>query len=278
MLIPFSLYANESADIPGLERKPRWEAGIGGGYVEGYDYPSSAQKNYFGGLLPFAIYRSEKLRFNGRGISAIALEDSRFKLDVSMAISLDADSEGNALREGMPDLDFLFELGPQLVIRLIDKKSEFGRTRLNWSNRYRAVVSTDFSSLKSRGWVFQSQFQWRREKMFNNRIDLFATLSFTWAGEKLHDYFYQVNPDQATSVRPVYDAGDGYLSTTLFAGFGIQPLPDLRVFAGISQGNFKNNANRNSPLFETDNSTGFALGFVWKTARSKDTVLVLNDE
>lgn len=280
LLTPQWVLAEDTADSSSwpLERKPRWEAGLGGGYIEGFDYPASAQNNYFGGLLPFVVYRSEKLRFTGRGISAIALEDSRFKLDVSMAVSLNADSEGNTLRAGMPDLDYLFELGPQLVMRVIDSRSESGRTRLNWSNRLRGVVSTDFGSLNGRGWVLQSQFQWRRENLFRNKLDLFATLSFTWASENLQDYFYQVGADQTTSFRPAYDASGGYLSTTLFAGFGWSPVQDIRLFVGINQGHFGNSANKESPLFETDASTGIALGLVWTIAKSPDTVLVLNDE
>ena len=263
---------------PVFERKPRWEAGLGGGYIEGFDYPASRQSNYFGGLLPYAIYRSERIRFTGRGLSAIAVEDSRFKLDVSMAVSLSADSEGNALRAGMPDLDYLFELGPQLVTRLINTKTDNATTRLNWSNRIRTVVSTDFSSVKSRGWVFQSQLQWRREKLFSNRIDLFATLSFTWASEKLQDYFYEVDQNQVTSFRPEYDAKAGYLGTTLFAGVGLRPLPDWRLFVGVNHGHFGNSANKNSPLYETDSSTGIAIGLVWTILKSDDTILVLDDE
>lgn len=270
-----------SASPPGestLELKPKWEFGIGGGYVEGFDYPASDNPNPFGGLLPYLIYRSEKFRFNGRGVSAIAMERSRFKLDVSMAASLNADAEGNELRTGMPDLDYLFEIGPQLVIRLIDTDNHSNRTLLNWSNRFRAVVSTDFGSVKGRGWVAQSQFQWRRERLFSNKLDIFATLSFTWAGEKLQDYFYEVDQEFQTATRPAYDANSGFLSTTLLTGVGIRPHPNLRVFLALNTGYFGGAANEDSPLFETRSTTGAAIGFVWNLRKSKEMVSVLDDE
>ena len=197
-----------------LESKPRWELGVGGAYVDGFDYPASNNPNRRGLALPFVVYRSSRVRFAGRGVSAVAIERDNIKLDFSLAGSLNAESEGNPLRENMPDLDFLLEIGPQLIWRLVDRPYNEGRIKLSWSNRLRAVFSTDFRSLDSRGWVLQSQVQWVHRRLFSPKLDAVAFANVTWAGEKLHDYFYQVDNEFATATRPRYNAGGGYLGIT----------------------------------------------------------------
>ena len=99
-----------------LISKPVWELGVGAAFFSGHDYPASDDPNDTALALPFFVYRSERVRVQGGGVGAVAIERPRFKLDVSLGGSLNAESSGNAAREGLPDLDFLFELGPRLNI------------------------------------------------------------------------------------------------------------------------------------------------------------------
>lgn len=262
-----------------LVLKPRWEVGLGGGYVDDFDYPASSDPNRAGLLLPFVIYRGSNMRFSGRNVTAVAFEDPRFRVDISFGAALSANSDGDGVRAGMPDLDFLVELGPQLIMRLADFNSQYGRTLMNWRNRLRAVFSTDFKSLDSRGWLFQTQLQATQRRVWGNpKVDAVATFNLTWATEKLHDYFYEVDPEFATANRTQFNADGGFLGANLFAGMAWRPRPQLRVFGGLRQGYFGGSANEESPLFETTASTGFAVGLVWTILQSKDSIAVLDDE
>lgn len=261
---------------PTIRRRPVWEFGIGGGYFSGFDYPASNDNNRRGIALPFFVYRGPQWRFGGGGIRAVAIEQPRVKLDLSIGGSLNANSAGNSAREGMPDLDFLFEIGPQLEVSLFDRAMPSGgRVQLRFSSELRAVMSTDFRRFDGRGVVVEAGFGVNYRNFRNSGVDLLAALQSTYASESLQDYFYEVDPAYATDTRPTFDAEGGYLESGLFAGIGLTPRRNVRVFMGVFSGWFGGARNEDSPLFETDSSTGFAVGLVWTLKKSRRMVDVV---
>ncbi|MGQ7845545.1 MipA/OmpV family protein [Granulosicoccus sp. 3-233] len=259
-----------------VQRRPVWEFGIGGGYFSGFDYPASSDSNRRGIALPFFVYRGPQWRFGGGGIRAVAIEQPRIKLDLSMGGSLNANSQGNSAREGMPDLDFLFEIGPQLEVGLLDRTMPSGgRVQLRFSAELRAVMSTDFRRMDGRGVVLEAGFGVNYRNFRQSGIDLLAALQSTYASERLQDYFYEVAPVHATEARPRFDAQGGYLESGLFAGIGLTPHRNLRLFMGVFSGWFDGARNEDSPLFETETSTGFAVGLVWTLKKSRRMVDVV---
>jgi hypothetical protein len=269
-------------NLPGrfiLDTKPRWELGVGGGYFEGFDYPASRDPNRAAIVLPYLIFRSAIFRVGGGGVNAIAVENPRVKLDLSVGGSLNSNSAGNHARESMPGLDFLLEIGPQLVVRLIDyRASGIGRTQLSWNARVRAVAATDLRGIHAQGWVFASGFMLAQRRLFGHPVDLLANLKVTFADERLQDYFYAVPIQFETPVRTRFDARGGYLGTNLFAGISVSPWPRLRLFAGVTTGLYGGAANQDSPLFETSSSTGVVMGFALRLYKSSATVSVLETE
>ena len=116
-----SLASAQDADeeIAAELEKPLWELGVGAGALLQPQYPSSSEHQTRGLALPYVVYRGEVLRIgDGQSARAVAAENSRYELSMSFAAAFDADSEGNELRRGMDDLDFIFEAGPQLVFKL----------------------------------------------------------------------------------------------------------------------------------------------------------------
>ncbi len=262
-----------------LERKPRWEVGVGGGYLDGFDYPASEDPNRAGIALPYFIYRSPVFRVGDGGVGAVALERARVRLDLSLGGSLSASSEGNSARDSMPDLDFLFEFGPKLDVQLYERDSpRFGRTLIGWSAKVRAVVATDLKGFDSAGFVFASGFRLTQRDIFGSPVDLLANLEATVATEKLHDYFYEVADRFETPDRPAYDAQGGYLGTRLFLALAYRPIDNVRLFAGVGVGQYAGAANEDSPLFETRTNTGIAFGFAWRLFESKDSVQVMDTD
>ena len=273
----------DSSDEPvvafALEDKPRWEFGVGGGYLSGFDYPASEDPNRRGIALPYFIYRSPVLRVGDGGIGAVAVERPRVRLDLSLGGSLSSSSEGNSARESMPDLDYLFEIGPKLDVQLLDRRSaRYGRTVVGWSSKIRGVLVTDFAGLDSAGFVFATGFKLGQREIFNTSVDLISNLEATFATEKLHDYFYEVAPRFETAERAAYDASGGYLGTRLLLALAYRPRPDIRLFAGVQLGQYSDSASDDSPLFESTSSTGFAVGFAWRIFQSGDSVQVLDTD
>jgi len=258
-------------------QRPRWEFGVGGGYFSGHDYPASDDPNSRAIALPFFIYRSPVLRIGGGGVRAVAIEEPKIRLDVSVGGSLNARSEDNGLREGLPDLDFLFELGPQLEVSLVDRPTAAGgRLELTFAGELRAVVATDFArNLYANGFVAEVGIDVARRRVFGSRVNLVAGLGIAFADERLQDYFYEVDPAFATPARDAYDGKAGYLGTEVSLGAAIRVTSDLRVFLGLQTGVYAGAANEDSPLFETTSSTGVAAGFAWTLARSRRTIDVI---
>ena len=108
---------------------------------------SSSEHQTRGLALPYLVYRGEVLRIgDGQSARAVAAENSRYELSMSFAAAFDADSEGNELRRGMDDLDFIFEVGPQLVFKLGNYTySDTSRSELQLALQARAAT-TDCSA------------------------------------------------------------------------------------------------------------------------------------
>ena len=270
--------AAAAVDGPSFTRRPRWELGVGGGAFAGHDYPASDDPNRRTLALPFFIYRSPVFRVGGGGVRAVAIERPRVRLDLSIGGSLNARSEGNGTREGMPDLDFLLELGPQVEVSLIDRARGEGRLQVEFAAELRAVAATDFSGVGAEGFVAEVGVDTALRRVGGSGVDLLAGLSSTFADERLQDYFYEVEPRFETPARPAHDARAGYLGTELFLGAAIRPLPDVRVFLGVQSGLYGGAANEDSPLFETTGNTGFALGVVWTIAKSRRLIDVIESD
>lgn len=260
-----------------LSQKPRWEVGVGGGYFSGFDYPASSDTNERGIVLPFFVYRTPVFRFGGGGIRAVAVERPRLKLDLSIGGSLNASSQGNSARQGMPDLDFLFEIGPQLEVRLFDRQLPSGARVLGrFTSELRAVFSTDFRGVDTQGVVADIGVGLNVGNIAGSGVTFITGLDASFATEPLHDYFYQVDPEFVTDTRPFYDASGGYLESTLFVGFAFRPLSQVRVFTGVIKGFYNGASNEDSPLFDVTEQTRYALGVVWTIKTSKQMVDVVD--
>jgi hypothetical protein len=260
-----------------LQRRPVWEFGVGGGYFSGFDYPASKDVNQRFLALPFFIYRSPRFRLGDGGVRAIAIERPRLKLDLAVAASLNASSEGNSVREGMEDLDFLFEIGPQLELSLFDRAMPSGgRVQMRLNAELRAVMETDFHKINSRGLVAELGLGLSFRNVKHSGMDLLTGISTSYGNERLQDYFYEVDPEFATDTRPEFDAKGGYLESRVFGGLGFRARRNVRIFMGVFTGLYDGVRNQESPLFETTSSTGFALGVVWTIKSSRQMVDIVD--
>ena len=261
----------------GLQGRPKWEVGVGAGFFDGFDYPGSLDSNRRRFGLPFFIYRSKRFRFGGGGVSAVTIEKPRFRLDWSVAASLNASTQDNSVRDGLEPLDFLFELGPQIIWRAVDTTIASGtEVRVDWSTKLRGVVSTDFASLAGQGFVFETTVAGRLQNFFNQRrVALFGALSARAGTEQLNDYFYEVPVEFVTSTRPAFDASGGLIDIQATLGVGLNLPKRVRVFIATTTGFFAASANRDSPLHEAVSTTSVAVGIVWTIFQSKARVGVL---
>jgi outer membrane protein len=245
--------AAAEAGPPERERsEPLWEIGAvgGGGWLP--DYPAAGQNHWNGIALPYAIYRGDFLQLGERGIvRGLFLDLRHVELDLSADAAFPVDSSDNRAREGMPDLDTLFEVGPKLIYKFLPRGS--GR-ELDLSLAARAVLSTDIVNWRYQGVVINPGLTWRDARFLDGDLSLVAGINPLFGLDGLNRYFYQVSPGDARPDRPTYNADPGYIGTEITLGASWSPFERVRLFGGIVPGYYKGSANEDSPLYR-DNFT-----------------------
>jgi hypothetical protein len=263
--------ADHEKDPSAKEDKPLWEIGVGGftGWLP--DYPASGENTVRYFAAPVPIYRGDILRVGGednRGaISGRFINKERFEFDVSLSAAFPVDSSSNDARRDMPDLDFLFGIGPQLIFRLLH---EPGKRKLNLNLQARAVYSTDFSSIDSRGYVFNPKLTYTRKHVTDMDVKLFVGAGPVFGTENLMDYFYEVAPEFVTPSRPAYDADAGYLGSNVTFGVSKRFNSKFRLLFGTRLGIHTGATNDDSPLFEDEFNVSLFTASFWSVYQSEE--------
>ena len=116
---------------------------------------------YFDASAP--IYRDKILRIGEQNRGAMSrrfINKKRYEFEVTLSAAFPVDSGSNNARASMPDLDYLFGIGPQLIFQLIDAHEH---RNLNLNLQARAVYSTDFSSVTSQRYAFNPILHYSRK-------------------------------------------------------------------------------------------------------------------
>ena len=236
----------EQAEAPTARTAPLWEIGIGGGVLYGADYPAADEQRVRGLGLPYVVYRGDVFRLGDDSLARGLIVDEDFlEIDISVDASFDVDSDNNLARRGMPDLDYLFEVGPQAIFDLGNVAG--GKVTLGVPAR--AVFSTDFRQIDYRGVIIDPELSYARPGLFGTRFGFSASLGIAYAQERLQDYFYGVDPEFRIAGRPAHDASGGYLGTNLTIGFAFPVSERLVVYAGSQLSFHGSAANSESPLY-----------------------------
>lgn len=262
-----SLTSFEEADEP----LSLWEFGAAAAIIDVPNYPSSSQRNTIAAALPYVIYRGEIFRAgDGNGARAVIFDKDNFEMGLSFGGSFSADSESGTIREGMPELDFLLEIGPQAIYQIKKYKfSQGGNANLKARLQVRAAFSTDFSTINNQGLIINPVITYQQRGRLFKGTALSASIGMVFATERFHDYFYEVTDQFITDSRSAYDAKGGYLATRLALNVSFPINDNIRGFVGIGSQLHNNSANKNSPLYEKDVTYSASLGFVWRLFKSE---------
>ena len=261
------LAASARAAEPAAEAKPLVEFGVagGGGYLP--DYPAAGQSHFRAIALPYFAYRGEIIRSDEKGLLRGRLLRTRdVELDVSLNGSFAVDSDDNDARAGMPDLDWMGEIGPRLQITLARAARD---AKLDLELPLRAVFTTDFSELRYRGFIFAPELAYQNENLLGADVAAKLSVGPVLATSKLMDYFYGVEPAFQTATRPAFAADGGYLGSRLQLALKKRLGPWLTVFAAARAEFHQGATNGDSPLFRDQTTFAVGIGLVWSLWRSE---------
>ena len=252
------------------EELPLWEFRFAafGRYAPAY--PASAVQNLTVLPLPYPVYRGSRLRF-GEDLDAFAegrvVRRPRVRVDINFNVNFGEDSKDLPVRTGMPDLDLMLEVGPELEISLNNRPATEGEFLLAF--QLRAAVSFNGGSANGRGFGFNPQLEYRLDQAFGTRNDWSFRWKPTWVSEDYADYYYEVAPEFATPARSSYDASAGYVGSEFRVGLERQ-LTDRLKFDGSVKLWINNGAkNSQSPLYQDDHGLGVQAAFIWTLGTSE---------
>lgn len=256
--------AGDDDDDPGA----LWEWRIAAFGRYGPSYPASEEMQVNVVPLPIPIYRGRFLRLfedNENPIRGKVFERDRIKLDLDFDLTFPADSDEIDARTGMPDLDLLVQVGPELDFQFIGQ--EFLKGRWHLALQGRGAVSFDGLDPSWRGVTFSAEFRYIAQ--LTRRDEFKFRITPTFGTQEYMAYYYQVDPEFATPERPAFKAKGGYLGTDFTWNWSRQFTENLSVWFGARLGVHSGARNKNSPLFTEEINPSVYGAFMYKFWESK---------
>lgn len=254
LFFPFFLHANAL---------PKVELGIGVGAQYLADYRGADEYHASGLPFPIFYYRGEKIKVDRSGVRGELLREKGWEINVSGEVALNGGSDDNRAREGMPELDSAFELGPSLNIALDGNIDDDG-----WMLRFpmRAVITASSEGFDYIGYVFNPKLTYLVDR---GPYDWRWSTSFgaLWGSEKFHDYYYQIDQAFVRDDRPFYDASQGF-SGVYFKSTLTKRTGNWHYGVSLRYDNLANASFRDSALVKSDNyfSVSFLLArYFWRS-------------
>jgi MipA family protein len=240
--------------------KPKFELGLIGGGAYTTDYPAADQQHAHPLILPYLVYRGERLYSDERGPAARLLNFPNLKFDISLSGSFPADSKKNRARSGMPDLDYIGEVGPRLQWTIARATRD---AKIDFELPLRAAISTDLSSaIDFRGFVLAPELSYQHDNFLDSETKLKFGLKANFATSQLMDYFYQVDGAFVTPTRAAFNAHGGYLGSGAQLTL-IKPFNDRVKGILLGKLDYLGGAeNRNSPLFRDNFDYSIGVGLI----------------
>jgi MipA family protein len=248
--------------------RPLWELGIGIAPITFPQYPGAREHRSYVLPMPYVIYRGERLRADRGGARGLLVNSERFELDFSADGTTPVDSTDGGPRDGMDNLDPIFEAGPSLNMRLYDGPAG------NWELRLplRAAIATSGRSLSHEGWRFVPVVNYSNAARADAwRVGFSVGPGF--ANRGYHGYYYDVGALDATSERAVYRADAGYSGLFLTSSLS-RRFDRFWVGGFLRYQSLHGTAFADSPLVERQHSVTAGLGVTWIAWTSSELVQV----
>lgn len=269
-LLAFGL-AGSSLVAQAAEEKPLWEVGAGLAAFSFPSYRGSDQSNNFLMPVPHFTYHGDFLKADRHGIRGSFFDSDRLDLTLSLALAPPAASDDIKARDGMPDLEGTFEIGPEMDVTLwrSANKARFVKLLLP----LRAAITVQ-SSPKDIGFVFHPKLNMDITDLPGLPGWNLGTLAGPLFGDRRqHAYYYDVAPQYATATRPAYAAKSGYAGMQYLVSLS-KRFPKYWVGSFIRYDNLSGATFEDSPLVRQKDYLAAGLAITWILGESSTRVMV----
>lgn len=217
--------------------------------------------------IPYLIYRGDFLKIDRARVRGRFFHSDKVELDVSVNGSVPV--RNNGARQGMPDLDPTFEIGPSMNIRLYETESQDAQVELRLP--VRAVIGTDFSYLHSVGWIFQPLLNLDVQNAFDQKgWSLGTAIGPIFTDRRYNQYFYGIDTRYALPDRPAYSAHGGYAGTQYVIAM-TKRFPTFWASGFLKLDTLRGATFEDSPLVKTRQyaTAGFAIAWIFAESTTK---------
>jgi outer membrane scaffolding protein for murein synthesis (MipA/OmpV family) len=240
------------------QQLPRWEAGMAAGVASTPAYSGSTDRTVRGLLVPYLIFRGERLRVDGNSADWRLLRSDKFDVDLGVAGALPARSRDVGARAGMPDLGLTLEAGPRMRYKF-DRDTDF-------TMPLRAVFELR-GGIRHRGWTVEPRLSTHLGTLMDWRLRAYAGVVL--GDESINRHYYEVAPRHATSWRPAYAAKGGLMVSRVGVFATHEWNKDVRLSTFLRMDSYHGAANRSSPLMQQSGGLSAGAGLTWTLYRSK---------
>jgi len=197
------IWSNHAASKDNTE----WVLGVGLGVFDYKLYPGAKESNRLLLPVPYFTFRSSKFEID-RGINFFLYHSEKIVVDISADFGLPVDSDDTRARQNMPDLDFMFQLGPSFEFLLNDKNNHYFDVRFEVP--FRVAVVSDFRSAERVGYLVEPRLSFNHRRSGKIGLAHKATIGLKYATQDLNAYYYDVAAEFVTAERAEFSSDAGF--------------------------------------------------------------------
>lgn len=255
---------NKTGDEGITESDTEWTMGLGLGTFNYHYYPGAEERNQVFLPAPYFTYRSPKFEVD-RGIKSFLYNSEVIVIDLSADFGLPVDSDDTIARQGMPDLDFVLQLGPSFEFLLNDRRKNYFDARFELP--VRVAFTVDIGNVDHIGYLVEPRFTFNHRRNSSTGLSQKATLGLKFASDDYYAYYYDVAPEFVTPVRNEYKSDAGFGGS--FVNYRLSyKTSDFIYWAFIRYQSLRGAVFENSPLVLQNDYYFFGIGFAWIFAQS----------
>ncbi len=197
----------KKSESKNLNNKMEWTLGAGLGVFEYHLYPGAKETRRLIFPVPHFTFRSEKFEID-RGLKSFLYHSKKVVVDISMDFGLPVNSEDTQARKGMPDLDFMLQVGPSIEFLLNDKNKSYFDTRFEIP--VRVAFASDFRNVENIGYLIEPRFSFNHRRYVKTGVSQKMTVGLKFATEDFHAYYYDVADAFSTAARESFTSQAGF--------------------------------------------------------------------
>jgi len=265
--MPYAVNANESSKQKAVTKsQAKLELGVGAFATQLPQYLGSDQSDSYLVPLPYIYYLDDNIKIDRNQFNGKLFQNKQLYLDLSASGGIKVNSEDNNARTDMPDLDWVFELGPSVKYYFSGSPQQNSFFYAEFFTR--KATATDFHSITNAGWrygpssTYQKAFSLADIDQGKGQFEFTTRININFSDDRYLNYYYGVPNQHSQLNRTAYNSNGGYAGSDI--SFGLTYRVDSWWFASFARYyNLSGAVFNESPLIKQNSNWSIGIGASW---------------